>query len=256
MPAPRLLIIADAHVGAPPPDAEASLIQFLDSAPNLGDALLIAGDLFEFWFAWRRAIPARAFAVASALERLSRRMPVAMVGGNHDRWGRPFWAAQPGIVWAPRELAGDFAGRRLLARHGDGLVEGSGRAAWTHRLVSHPWTARAFGLLHPDLGLALIDRIRPVLSSESTRSEAEKRRRAEAQRQWAAERMKQDRAPELIVMGHTHVAATAELEPGRWYVNPGAWFEGGSFAIAGDGAPVLHRFTPGAPLQPPTVAHR
>jgi len=256
VPVPRLLIIADAHVGTPPPDSESSLIQFLDAAPDLGDALLIAGDLFEFWFAYRRAIPARAFGVASALERLARRMPVAMVGGNHDRWGRPFWAEHAGIVWAPRELVRDFAGRRLVARHGDGLVEGTGRAALTQRLVSHSWTSGMFALLHPDFGLALVDRIRPWLTGESARSEAEKRRRAEVQRRWAAARMKQDPAPELIVMGHTHVAASVELEPGRWYVNPGAWFDGGAYALAGAGAPALCRFNPAAPLPPPTNAPR
>ena len=256
MPAPRLLIIADAHVGTPPPESEAALIRFLHAAPDLGDALLIAGDLFEFWFAYRRTVPIRAFPVAAALAELARRMPVAMVGGNHDRWGRPFWAEQASIVWAPDQLDGEFAGQRLLALHGDGLVEQAGRAAWMHRLVSHGWTSRGFAFIHPDLGLALVDHLRPVLSNESSRSPAEKQRRADRQREWVAARMKADPGPALIVMGHTHVPAVVELEPGRWYVNPGAWFEEYRYARTGDAGPELHRFNPAAPLPLPRDARR
>ena len=41
-------------------------------------------------------------------------------------------------------------------------------------------------------------------------------------------------APEvtLLVMGHTHRPAVAEVAPGRWYLNPGAWMDGFCYATA------------------------
>jgi UDP-2,3-diacylglucosamine pyrophosphatase LpxH len=43
-------------------------------------------------------------------------------------------------------------------------------------------------------------------------------------------------------MGHTHRPALAELAPGRWYLNPGAWMDGLCYATAGAGTVELRRF--------------
>jgi UDP-2,3-diacylglucosamine pyrophosphatase LpxH len=32
-------------------------------------------------------------------------------------------------------------------------------------------------------------------------------------------------------MGHTHAAALVEIEPGRTYLNPGAWVDGLRYAV-------------------------
>ena len=93
----RLVIVADAHLGGVPADVEAAFLEFLDAVPSLGDGLLINGDLFAFWFAYRRAIPREGVAVLARLAALARVLPVAMTGGNHDRWGDTFWEQELGI---------------------------------------------------------------------------------------------------------------------------------------------------------------
>ncbi len=256
MPRHRLLVVADAHVGGTPPESEAALLAFLDAAPDLGDSLLVAGDLFEFWFAYRQVIPRRAFPVASALARVARVMPVAMTGGNHDRWGAAFWAEQAGIEFARHELVLDVGGRKVLALHGDGLTERPGRTAWTHRVVGHPLTSAAFRLLHPDFGLRLVQRLGPVLSSEATRTEPQKRLYSARQQAWAEQRLLGDPSLAAIVMGHTHVATVTEPAPGRRYVNPGAWLDGGLHAVVTADGAELRRFTPASRPQPPTDVRR
>ena len=57
MHSPRLVILADAHLGAAPADDEAAMLRFLDTVPREGDTLLLAGDIFDFWFSYRRLIP-------------------------------------------------------------------------------------------------------------------------------------------------------------------------------------------------------
>ena len=93
-----LVVVSDAHLGATPPLVEATLLSFLETVPDLGDALLINGDLFDFWYSYRRVVPRRGFHVAAALARLARRVPVVMIGGNHDRWGTPFWRIYDGLL--------------------------------------------------------------------------------------------------------------------------------------------------------------
>ena len=251
---PRLLIIADAHIGGAPAESESALLEFLDAAPDLGSALLIVGDLFEFWFAYSRVIPRRGFAVAAAVARLARIMPVSMVGGNHDRWGEGFWGEETGVRYARRELRLALGARRLLVLHGDGLTERPGRSSWTHRIVGHPITSAAFGLLHPDLGFRLVDRFSFLLSRPQ--SPEERARYAAEQRRWAESRLAADPSIDVLVMGHSHMPALTEPSPGRHYLNPGAWLDGGSHAVVEPGGIELRRFTPAAPLPHPTGAPR
>src|SRR5690606_968348 len=101
---PRLVILADARHAAAPADDETALPRFLDIVPREGDTLLLAGDIFDFWFSYRRLIPRRNFRVTAALTTLARRIPVAMIGGNHDRWGDSFWQDDAGILFDPHRL--------------------------------------------------------------------------------------------------------------------------------------------------------
>ena len=93
--------------------------------PQEGDCLLVNGDLFDFWYSYGRVIPRRGFHVAAALARLTRRLPVLMVGGNHDRWGGDFWQRDLGVRFDPRRLTFRVGGRQVAAIHGDGLSETS-----------------------------------------------------------------------------------------------------------------------------------
>jgi len=42
------VVVADAHLGQVPPAVAAAFHRFLDAVPDLGDALIINGDLFDF----------------------------------------------------------------------------------------------------------------------------------------------------------------------------------------------------------------
>ena len=159
MHSPRLVILADAHLGAAPADDEAAMLRFLDTVPREGDTLLLAGDIFDFWFSYRRLIPRRNFRVTAALTTLARRIPVAMIGGNHDRWGDSFWRDDAGITFEPHRLRLPYHDQHVLAIHGDGLHEERPGAAWMHKATSSRLVIGLFRSLHPDLGFRIADGI-------------------------------------------------------------------------------------------------
>lgn len=255
MPVTRLLVLADAHIGPTTNSTEQSLLEFLDSVPGEGDALLIVGDLFDFWFGYRRAIPRHGFRVAAALSALSRRVPVHLVGGNHDRWGAPFWAEEAGIDFAAHSLDLEVAGRKVRAMHGDGLAERGGKVGMVHRLVGHPATSFLFGLLHPDLGLPLVDRISPRLGDGRDNKEAMAASAARQER-WAHEHLAANPGIDVLVMAHSHVPVVQQHEARRVYLNPGAWQDGGRYAVVDSAFAELRRFTPAAQPRQSEVAPR
>jgi UDP-2,3-diacylglucosamine pyrophosphatase LpxH len=67
---------------------------------------------------------------------------------------------------------------------------------------------------------------------DHTNDEATLTRAAERQRAWAERLLLEQPLVGLVVMGHTHRAVITDLEDGRQYLNPGAWFDGFRYAIA------------------------
>ena len=235
-----------------PRDVEDALLAFLEAAPTLGDCLLINGDLFDFWFAYRRVVPREGFHVVAALAALRRRMPVLLTGGNHDRWGDSFWDRDLGIPFSPGPLRFQVGGLTVEARHGDGIAESHWTARVLHRVTRHPLTIAAYRFLHPDLGFWLVGRLSPRLA-DSTRADAVLDRAAARQQAWAEARLREDPGLGLLVLGHTHRARVSEPEPGRRYLNPGAWLDGLRYAVATEEAVTLRQFPPPpapAPLPP------
>lgn len=236
----RLVLVGDAHLGRRAASSDDSLLAFLDAVPTLGDGLVVTGDLFEFWFAYHRAIPRANIRIVAALAGLRRRVPIVMVGGNHDRWAGDFWRELE-IEFQPRAARFTLGGRPALALHGDGITESDWSARTLHRLTSNAGTIALFRAIHPDLGFWLVDRLSKVLG-DRTRDPEALAAAANRQRIWALEQLAEDPSLGLVAMGHTHHAAVAEVATGRLYVNPGPWFDGQRYAVVGDGRATLASF--------------
>jgi UDP-2,3-diacylglucosamine hydrolase len=238
----RLVLVGDAHLGRGSPEAEHAFLDFLDAVPALGDGLLITGDLFEFWFSYRRAIPREGVRVIAALAQLRRHLPILMVGGNHDRWGGSFWERDLQVEYSAHEARFQAGGHPAYVVHGDGITETHWSARVLHRILRHDVTVGLYGLLHPDLGIWLVDGLSTWLGDRE-RTEAEVIASATRQAEWARARLAAEPGLGLLVMGHTHRAAAIEVAPGQLYVNPGAWFDGYRYALVQDGQASLLQFT-------------
>ncbi|MGH7547454.1 MAG: UDP-2,3-diacylglucosamine diphosphatase [Gemmatimonadales bacterium] len=228
---PRVVVVADAHLGQVPRATETAFHAFLDAVPDLGDALLINGDLFDFWFEYGAVIPRRHFGTAAKLQTLrARGIPITFVGGNHDRWGGDFLTQDLGIGFHGGEAETDVAGRRAFVAHGDGLTEQHWSATLMHRVTRHRITIRAFRALHPDVGFWIAHKLSGKLA-DHTRDRAVLDRAERAQARFAQELL--GRRPDLglVILAHTHRPALVELGNGRAYLNPGAWLDGFRYAV-------------------------
>lgn len=226
----RLLVLSDAHVGATPPEVEEALLAFLDRAHTLGDALLLNGDILDFWMAYRRVVPRRGFHVAAEIRRLRRRMPVAFVGGNHDRWGEDFWERDCDVRFAPLRMELDIGGRRVLAIHGDGVTESHWSAVLLHRVTKNPVFTTIWKRIPVNLAFRLVDRMSHSLGN-TVREDEKLRAASERQRRWGEAQLAGDPRLGCVVMGHTHLPMLTEPLPGRQFLNPGAWLDGFRYGV-------------------------
>ena len=132
-------------------------------------------------------------------------------------------------------------GREVLAVHGDGLTEEHWSAALMHRITRHPAAIALYRAVHPDAGIALVDRLSHRLG-DATRNPAVLQRAAVRQRAWAEQALRDDPTLGLVTLGHTHIPANVESDPGRLYVNPGAWMDGLRYAVVTAGGADLRKW--------------
>jgi UDP-2,3-diacylglucosamine hydrolase len=221
--------ISDAHLGVDRADREgartARLHSFLDSLPGRAASLYIVGDLFDFWFEYRTAIPRRHFPTLAALARLrDAGVDVAYLSGNHDFWLGTFFRDTLGIRTIDGAAVVEAQGRRLWVHHGDGLMGGD----LGYRVLRGVLRSRAgialYGCLHPDLGIPLAH----VVSRWSRHSRGD----AELQPERLWREIAEPRFAEGydgVLVGHFH-HAYERREPGKEFFLLGDWIERFTYA--------------------------
>ena len=213
------LVIGDAHLGVASKDAERALLRLLRDVPSRARSLVIMGDLFDFWFAWRHAMPRTGFRVLAALADLhDAGIPILWIGGNHDCWGGDELMGETGAEYTLQPWTGMIGPWHAALAHGDGLREVEDAPYRRLRQVlRHPLAIRAFGMLHPNLASRVA-----LASSHTSRT----RRAGDEGRGLLAVGTKTLSAPggpSLVIHGHSHVPMLRRAGRG-WYANAGAWY--------------------------------
>ena len=218
--------MSDAHLGFATRDVERSLIRFLKYLQGRAGALVINGDLFEFWFEWRHVMPRPAFRVLAALADLRESgIPILMIAGNHDCWGGEILRDDVGIDFRLGPWTGELGGWRTRIEHGDGLRGKDDRGYRAlRRVLRNPLAIRAFRLLHPDLGTTLATRTSHTSRSYQARDGGAGLRRA------AGNRLELERDLSLVIYGHSHVAELTRIGAGV-YANAGSWLDRPTFLL-------------------------
>jgi UDP-2,3-diacylglucosamine hydrolase len=224
------VVVADAHLGAADASDEEAFLAFLDAVPSLGDSLLLAGDIYDFWFTYKRLIPRQCIRVTARIVELARRIPVLMIGGNHDRWGDAFWGPETGVTFHPRELRFAIGGRDVLAIHGDGVHQEHRVAAVLNRALASPITMAAFAALPAAIGFRMAKGLGHDPAYAAAHPEVVELAVAR-QAEWAVRKLRHEPSIGTLVMGHTHRAALLEATPHQWYMNPGAWLHEHRYAV-------------------------
>lgn len=236
-------IASDVHLGAVPADTEHEFISFLHHVGSHGRALLLLGDLFDFWFEYGTVIPGKHFRVLAALSELvAAGIPVTYIGGNHDAWGGRFLREEVGVDYQVGPVRSELLGRPALLAHGDGLGRGDIGYRILKLVLRSRVTVAGFRALHPELGLKLA---RAVSRTETRgEDEAAARGRAAFLERWAGAQLKADRELAWVVCGHAHEPAIIEVAPRRYYLNAGDWIRHFTYiTVDGEEVPRLHRWT-------------
>jgi len=218
LPTPSL-VVGDAHLGVATPASERALISWFRQAPKVAKSVVIMGDLFDFWFAWKHAMPRNGYRVLAAIADLTDAgIPVIWIGGNHDCWRGDVLEQVTGARYTLQPWHGTIGPWRAELAHGDGLRDIEDAPYRRLRVVlRHPLAIRTFGWLHPDWASAV------AMSSSKKSRHMRALDGGQALLQVATKRLMEADGPDVIVHGHTHVPRLEGAGNGI-YANAGAWY--------------------------------
>lgn len=218
-------VISDAHLGVASPAIERALVSFLRGLEGRAGSLFINGDLFDFWFEWKTVIPRNSFRALAALADLRESgIPITWIAGNHDCWGDEVLRNDIGVDYHAGTWRGSVAGWNTLVEHGDGLRQKEDRGYRMVRPIMRNRAAiKAFRALHPDWATALA-----VGSSGASRT-YRSRDEGRGLRTIALQQLATDPALDLLIYGHSHVAALERAPGGGVFGNAGSWLDAPTF---------------------------
>ncbi|RMD99102.1 MAG: UDP-2,3-diacylglucosamine diphosphatase [Calditrichaeota bacterium] len=215
--------LSDAHLGAPnlTDDAhrEKRLLQFLEFVAAKRGRLFIVGDLFEFWFEYREAIPRRNFAVLATLYQLVREgMEIHYFAGNHDLWLGAFLRDSLGIHIHHHATSIRKNELNIFVTHGDGLAKQDKGYRFLKKILTNRMNIFLYRLIHPDFGIPFAKKMAQV-----SRDQGETQNPYEADyREFALQKFKQ--GYDVVIMGHTHLPLH-ETYRDKHYINLGDWID-------------------------------
>ncbi len=220
---------SDVHLGAEKPEREAvklsKLYALLDMIKADGSKAFILGDLFDFWFEYKHAIPKEHLQVVFRLAQLVEKgVEIHYISGNHDFWLGEYLSREIKINIHRDYFETVEDGKRLFLIHGDGLSPSDWKYRVLKKILRNRINIWLYQKVPPDWGIPLA---KYVSSSSRTHTGKRSQKFLQDYREYASEKAR--KGYDYILIGHTHVPEQMEFDHGT-YINTGDMFVNFSYA--------------------------
>lgn len=216
---------SDIHLGAGDRQTarkvERQFVGWLDGIENDAKALFLVGDIFDFWFEYRRVVPKGFVRVLGKLARMhDRGIRIVMFTGNHDMWVTDYLTQECGIEIFKTPQLLEIAGRRIFIAHGDNMnIKGKPMLRLMNTVFRSRVARFLFSwLVHPDIAL----RFGQWWSGHSRKLHGKERdpKFLEPLTEFA-DRYASTHEVDCFVFGHMHI--TADITSSRRILFMGDW---------------------------------
>ena len=154
----KVYFASDIHLGLPNLDEgrarEQLFVSWLDSIKHDAQEIFLVGDIFDFWYEYRRVIP-KGFTrfLGKVAEITDSGIPVHFFTGNHDVWMFDYLPKELGVTIHRHPVVREFNGKKFFIGHGDGL----GKGDRGYKLLKAIFTSKTlqwlFSRLHPNFAM-------------------------------------------------------------------------------------------------------
>jgi len=219
---------SDFHLGAPDDESslvrEKKIIRWLESVEHDAGGIVLVGDIFDFWYEYKKVIPKGFLRFQAKLVDLQAKgIPVLFFTGNHDAWMFDYFPKELGIPVYRKPVVMEVGDQKLYVGHGDGLGPGDHFYKFLKKVFESKIAQWFFRWIHPDVGMALAhawSRGSRVSSTEKDLGFTTK----EGEWLWHyAVEVESQNHHDYYIFGHRHIPLELEVGDHSKYLNLGEW---------------------------------
>jgi UDP-2,3-diacylglucosamine hydrolase len=234
LPNKKLYFLSDIHLGSPNEESslqrEKKLVQFLDNIKQNAQAIFFVGDIFDFWFEYKHAVPKyyiRFF--AKIIELREQQIDVYFIKGNHDLWMGNYLENMLNVQLIEDKIYLDCMSKKFFITHGDGKGPNDIKYKILKKIFTNKICQFLFSYLHPDIGI----KIAQTWSRSSFTNPKVEFFKGE-DKEWLIQYAKKKMAEQyfdFFIFGHRHLPMQLNLEQKTTYTNLGDWIANFTYAI-------------------------
>lgn len=232
----KIYFASDQHFGAPTYEEskvrEKKFVQWLNEIKKDAGALFLLGDLFDFWFEYKKVVPKGFIRVLGKLAEIKDSgIPIYFFVGNHDLWMKDYFKKELNIpvYFKPTEFT--LNNKTFLIGHGDGLGPNDKGYKRMKKVFTNPLAKWFYQWLHPDIGVALAQ----YLSTKNKLiSGKEDITFLGEDKEWLVQYCKKkltEKHYDFFIFGHRHLPLNINLSKTSKYINTGDWITHFTYAV-------------------------
>jgi UDP-2,3-diacylglucosamine hydrolase len=245
----KIYFLSDFHLGAPDHASslvrEKRIVKFLDEIKKDAQQIFLVGDLFDFWFEYKKVVPKGFVRILGKLAELTDSgIEITFFVGNHDMWMSGYFEQELNIKVYHQPAEFEFNGKHFFIGHGDGLGPGDHKYKFIKKVFRNKFSRWMFGGLHPMLGIGLADYF--SRKSRAATGKIDEHFLGE-EKEWLiifSKEMLKQKQVDYFIFGHRHLPLDYKLDGKSRYINLGDWIKYNSYAVFDGVSTELKFYTP------------
>lgn len=240
----KIYFASDFHLGAPnlteSHKREKLILKWLDEIKKDANAIYLVGDIFDFWFEYKKVVPKGFIRLLGKLAELSDNgIKIHLFVGNHDLWMYNYLKQEIGIIIHHQPEIIQQQGKKIFIGHGDGLGNGDYVYKFLKKIFKSKICQWIFSLLHPNFAFYLAH----AWSKKSRKKENLPFTTKENETLFRYCKKQQEINPvDYYIFGHRHIPLELKIDEQAIYINLGEWINYNTYSILEKGVLRLKKY--------------
>lgn len=231
----KIYFVSDVHLGAPAlnnnRDREILFAKWLDEIKDDVAELYLMGDIFDFWYEYKKVIPRGFSRILGRLADLADKgVVVHFFTGNHDLWAFDYFPEELGVILHKKEIIKEIRGKRFFLAHGDGFDAGDKGYIFLKKIFTNNILHWLFSRLHPNFALTIAHKWSKSSRLAKMDNEIEFEVNKEGMYKFAENFLKTEFV-DYFIFGHRHRMSDAKIGQNSRFVLLGDWIKNFSYGV-------------------------
>jgi UDP-2,3-diacylglucosamine hydrolase len=232
----KIFFASDFHLGVPTHEEslkrEKRIVKWLDSIKHEAHSIYLMGDIFDFWFEYRHAIPKGFIRLQGKLAELSDNgISIIFFTGNHDMWMFDYFTKELNIPVYREPIELSINNKKILIGHGDGLGPGDLSYKLLKKIFNSSVCQWLFARIHPNLGIG----IAKFWSKRSRISNTKREEKFQGEENefllTYCKELEKVNHHDFYIFGHRHLPLDLKVSETSRYINLGEWVHFNTYAV-------------------------